>query len=181
MSNSLTRRRVPPRPRPMLLTLEKPSVMAWLMSAIPGPWSSNVSCRPMRPSRWSSHIVMEPPPPCTSVLRAISLAAVTNFVRSSELKPSSVAQSCAARLDADTWSGVRTSSLMDRRGGFTSSLVALRLLAAEVVEKRHTLVDVQRGVDTPERHAELDQGDRHCRPHADQHRSGIHDARHRRN
>src|SRR5262245_65604212 len=100
------------------------------------------------------------------VLRAISLAAVTSLVWSTRLKPSAAA--CSR-----TTCRIRTMSSGERIGIATGSLGitcaqacggSRSAHAQPLVQQRHALLDVERGMHALERQAELDQRDRHRRP-----------------
>jgi len=79
-SNSLTKRLAPGSPSPKPSPEVQPFVMARSISGMPGPLSSNLNRMPgLVPALITSHENV-PPPPWMSVLRASSLAAVTNMV-----------------------------------------------------------------------------------------------------
>jgi hypothetical protein len=106
------------------------------MSGIPGPSSTKVIRTPRRIPSVITSISAKPPPPCSSALRASSLAAVTSFVVSSSENP--------ARWDCSRarWRTNTTSSfaaISTRIGGFAGSAIA------GVTQELHALLDVERG------------------------------------
>src|ERR1041385_705114 len=114
-----------------------------------------------------------------TVLRAISLAAVTTLVCSTRLKP------CSAAHRRTSWRTRRQSSSL--RTGMVSCLrTAIATPPPPIerpspdgsVEDVQALLDVQGGADSLEREAQLHEGDGDRRPHADHHRLRIEDAGH---
>ena len=80
------------------------------MSAMPGPSSVKCSLTPCLPlGDLTSSTRAVPPPPCTSVFRASSLAAVTSLVWSTSDSP------CSAAAVRTCWR-TRTTSPLDRIG-----------------------------------------------------------------
>src|SRR5579863_7427264 len=63
IENSLTRRLLPPRPRPIPLPVVNPSLSANSTSGMPGPWSSKCSLSPTRPPAPTCSMVIDPPLP----------------------------------------------------------------------------------------------------------------------
>src|SRR5689334_12769896 len=127
------------------------------------------------PSR-SSSIVRLPPPPYSSVLRAISLAAVTIFVRSTNPMPT------ARHHPRTTWRtltmscGPRTAM----RSVLDVSIVHLEHDAGGGdcrVQQRHPFLHIERGAHARQREAELHQRDRDRRLHPDDDGVGIEHAR----
>src|SRR5689334_21029327 len=144
------------------------------MSGIPGPPSSNTSRRPRRRSslRLSSRSV--PPPPCRTVFRASSLAAVTILVWSTRLNPTEMAHSRTTRRTATTSSGDRTAWASSLRTAIPGPRPVDRS-----ADELHALLHVQRGAHSGKRETQLDERDRDRRPHADHDGPRVEDARHR--
>src|SRR5689334_14105369 len=147
------------------------------MSGMPGPLSSNTSRTPtFRPSR-SSSICSVPPPPYSTVLRAISLAAVTSFVRSTRPRP-------RFRLQLRTTCRTLTMSCCSR-----TTICSLRAVSIGHVEERSMAVGdrgaeqrdsflhVERRTHALEGEPELDERYRNGGLHADDHRGCIEDTR----
>src|SRR5690606_1011477 len=80
ISNSLISRREPDSPNPRPVPVESPSRGASSASGIPGPESTKSSRSPLRWPSTTCRNRAVPPPPCSTVLRASSLAAVTILV-----------------------------------------------------------------------------------------------------
>src|SRR6187402_3959836 len=110
--------------------------------------------------------VIVPPPPCSSVLRASSLVAVTNFVISTRLNFSSPAHDRTICRTRTTSSDVRTGNVSD----FTAIGIffQLAIFADVLCQQLHPALDVQRGFYARQRHAKLHQCDGHCRLHTRQ-------------
>src|SRR5262249_22663891 len=141
-----------------------PSLRASSRSGMPGPWSSNVSLSPLRAPSASASRRTDPPPPWISVLRASSLAAVTIFVWSTTLKPSSAAHFLT------TWRASTTSfsEVTGRVSCFSTGIaLALRVRRPGSAEEGHPSLDVQRRPHARQRQPQLDQGDGHGRLHPD--------------
>src|SRR4051812_27655465 len=115
-----------------------------------------------------------PPPPYVSVLRASSLAAVTIFVWSTRLKPSSTARCLTAWRAPTTSSADLTGRSSLRRTGNVAP-PAVDAAAQQI----HAALDVERRPYPVQRQPELHERDRDGRLHTDDHRLGVEDARHR--
>src|SRR3954468_1944643 len=130
------------------------------MSAMPGPWSSKVSRSPLRTPSASASSCTVPPRPWTTVLRAISLAAVTILVWSTSVKPCCTAQVRTAWRTATTSFSARncSTSALD-----TCAIVLVRVVGDVVadsgLEKLHAALDVEGGAHTGQGKPKLDQGD----------------------
>src|SRR5688572_7622995 len=108
------------------------------------------------------------------MLRASSLAAVTIFVCSTSVNPSSIAYRRTA------WRTLTTSAEL-RTGSVSVLVTVIRGLffpSGDALQHLHPALDVQRGAHAFEREPELDQGDgdRGLHPHDD--RLGVEDAGH---
>src|SRR5689334_4951510 len=137
------------------------------MLGMPGPPSTKSSRKPLRTPFTSKRRRTFPPRPCSIVLRASSLVAVTIFVWSTRLKPIETAHaraSCRTR----TMSSVAFSSKVS---SFTTSKTGSS-------EQFHAALDVQCRPHAAELEAELDERDRDRGTHAHDHGVGIEDARH---
>src|SRR5262245_9425207 len=133
------------------------------MSGMPGPWSSNVNRRPRRaPSLRASSRTL-PPPPCISVLRANSLAAVTILVWSTRLKPSSAAHLRTACRTSTT----SLSELAGNVSCFSTAIAVFLPARARPPEQVHSLLDVQGRAHPRQGQAQFDQGDGDGWLHAD--------------
>src|SRR3954469_970190 len=108
-----------------------------------------------------------------TVLRANSLAAVTIFVCSTRLKPSSM-----ARL-LTTWRALTTSSPLRTGKVSTSRAIAGPAAIDRRAQQLEARVDVQRRANAGQLQPELHQRDGDGRAHADDDRLRIEDARHR--
>src|SRR4029450_1362504 len=106
-----------------------------------------------------------------TVLRASSLAAVTILVCSTRLKPTSI-----ARLRT-TCRALTTSSPL-RTGNVSSSLAIDGFVRTRehFAHQSQARIDVHCRANAGQRQAELDQRDRDCRAHADDHGLRIEDA-----
>src|SRR5690242_16750181 len=137
------------------------------MSGMPGPLSSNTSRTPSRSPSRSSSIWSVPPPPYSTVLRAISLAAVTSFVRSTRPRPSerlqlrttcrTLTMSCCSRTTTCSLRAVSIAGVEKRKAG----------VGDHRAEQREPLLDVECRAHPIEREPELDQRDRDGGLHAD--------------
>src|SRR6185437_14756508 len=119
-SNSSTSRRAPDSPRPRPFPDVQPSVSARPMSAMPGPSSAKCSLTPARPlADLTTSIRARPPPPCTSVFRASSLAAVTSLVWSTSDSPFSAAavRTCWRTRTTSSPDWIGSSSIRTSRSG----------------------------------------------------------------
>src|SRR6476646_2668248 len=156
ISKSFTNRFAPLNPNPNPLPEVNPSFNARSMSAMPAPLSSKVKRKPFLAlllswSRWT----WPSPPPCSRMLRANSLAAVTIFVCSTRLKPISTAR-------VRTHCRIRTTSSEERIG--TDSVTddgTVRFLSFDRTAKQlHAFVHVQCGPHACERQAQFDERNR---------------------
>src|SRR6185312_14402428 len=107
------------------------------------------------------------------VLRAISLAAVMILVWSTRLKPALTA--CARTI----WR-TRTTSSPERRSMLSdfSTFMQPAAIIDNAPDEGEALVDIECGAHAAELEPELDQGDGHRRPHADDHGRRIEHAAH---
>src|SRR5215218_5724081 len=105
------------------------------------------------------------------MLRAISEIAVASSVRSVLENPS------PAPSERASWRAVTTSASV-RIATRISSATDVRLLVELALEERQPLLQVERGVDVLEVHAELDHGERDLWLDADDHRLGAAQPRH---
>src|SRR5262249_1829043 len=143
---------------------------------MPGPLSSNVSLRPLRPPSRRDCSLAVPPPPWSMVLRASSLAAVTIFVCSTRLKPRSTAQ-------VRTTCRTTTMSCDERTGSVSSTGIAVTVPVAPAerrTQELHALVDVETGANARQRQPELDERDGDGGAHADDDGFGVEHPGHRR-
>ena len=166
ISNSSMSRRAPPKPRPSPPLLEKPSVRACGTSPIPGPTSSKKIRNPTLESLSTSSIQTSPDPAYCKRFRASSLAAVTRRVCDSSLNPRSWAR---RRKDPRT----RETSSLCRTSIRKRSDVSALTFAPSGTQPGNAAVDVDRGVDRVEGHAQFHQGQCHGGTHADDHRLGA--------
>src|SRR5690242_14832021 len=123
-----------------------------------------------------------PPRPYTTVLRAISLAAVTILVWSTRVKPCCTAQVRTAWRTATTSFSARSCSTSALDG---CTIVLVPVVVGGVVadggfEELHAAFDVEGGPHTGEGEAQLDQGDGDRRLHSHHHRLRVEDAAHAR-
>src|SRR3954454_7998561 len=115
---------------------------------MPGPASLATTSMPSRPRTCTTRSAISPLPAYVVMFRATSEMAVASSVRSVLEKPSSVPiarASCRAR----------TTSASDSIGTRTLSAGATRLPADLLLQEREPLLEVERGVDVLEVHAEL--------------------------
>src|ERR1700761_2922797 len=117
---------------------------------------------PFRRPFTTSEISSSPPPPCSSVLRPSSLAAVTILVWSTSENCISVAHSRTRCLTSTTSDGF----LMGTISVFsTVPLIAVSIEFDCLPQVFHPRLNVQRGVNAGQRHAQFHQGDGDCRLH----------------
>src|SRR5690606_38681095 len=159
-----------PRPLPVV----KPLRSAASTSAMPGPASSKiVDIRKPFLSRVSS-IVAVPPPPCRTVLRASSLAAVTNFVISVGFADARVRRSVSARL-------TRVMSCWARRTMVSEASSCIDRDRSEgASDQFEPPIHIQCGLYPLQPHPQLDQSDSDRRPHAHEDAIGVEEAGHAR-
>src|SRR3954447_9865435 len=132
---------------------------------MPGPSSSKVAHTPTRPLRSITPEVRRPPPPWTTVLRASSETAVTNFVWSTSRNPACCASSRTRWRARTTSSSSRSGS--PSSGGRFVFLVVVCVGVGRRQEHPHVALHGEGGPDAREREAQVDQRDRHHRAHAD--------------
>src|SRR5512139_3002351 len=152
--------------------------MASSTLAIPGPWSAKTSRSPERGGSCSTWSSISPPRPCSSALRASSLAAVTSFVWSTSEKRSSWARRRTSCRTSTTSASEPIATVSSFRTGMQSSSRAAPPSRARP-EERHPLLHVEGGPDAVQGEAELDEGDRHRRLHADDDGLRVHEPGHR--
>src|SRR4051812_38532859 len=126
---------------------------------MPGPESSNVILNPLRLPLFSTSSVAEPPPPYTTVLRQISLAAVTILVWSTRLNPASTARRRTVWRTFTISTVDRKGITSDRTGAIVSPCGRRRL------DQRHSSFHVEGCAYTSQREAQFYQRYGHGRPH----------------
>src|SRR5271155_322336 len=114
-----------------------------------------------------------PPPPYTTVLRAISLAAVTSLVWSTIPKPASIARARTACRRRTTSSELRTAIV----SSFSTTKRAPRVIDG-LADHGQPLIDVERRAHAGERKPELNQGYGDGGSHTDDHGDRVEHPRH---
>src|SRR5688500_3423568 len=151
---------------------------------MPFPRSSKVIFSPRRALAATTSTRAVPPPPWVNVFRASSLAAVTIFVWSTRLNPSSMASARTCCRTTTMSFAVRTGSRSFLRTDIGVPAIGEGPLFQTIgrVEQRaqqcHAALDVERRSNAGERKAELHEGNRHGGLHAGDHRVRVQDAGH---
>src|SRR5271170_4810780 len=115
-----------------------------------------------------------PPPPYTTVLRPISLAAVTSLVWSTIPKPASIARARTACRTLTTSSELRTATV----SSFSTTKRAPRLVDG-LADQGEPLLNVERRAHAGKGKAKLDQGYGDGGPHSNYDRHCVEHPRHR--
>src|SRR5579872_3567786 len=124
---------------------------------MPGPLSAKVTRTPRRSPFSSTSMIISPRSAYRRTLRASSLAAVTSLVCSTMPNPRSTA--VARTRDRTVTSEASVSIVQTVSGLSTTSTIAGSL--ANLVQQRHPVRRVQRGLEMLHADAELHQSDRH--------------------
>src|SRR5205085_1703275 len=184
ISNSSTSRREPGSPLPSPRPVEKPSRMAAAMSGMPGPASSKMSRSPARPRASAvGCAIIRPRRAYLTTLRASSEATVASRVWSITGKPMAAAtERTSPRATAMSCSHSRAIELLCKRCRLPVVQALFPVLADGelAAQELYPFVHVQDGVHAAKLKPKLYERDGDRGPHADDDRSRVHDARHRR-
>src|SRR5687767_8597065 len=127
--------------------------MAWAMSAMPGPLSSNTILRPTFAPFCSFSIRTSPPPPYLNAFRAISLVAVTNFTWSTVENLHSAVQ---VRASCRTVT-MSASDRICQVSLFSRTIDVPLFLGDGLAKDVHAPLDVERHLHARKLHPQLDQ------------------------